>query len=82
MSGVFFLDFIRGSDQWIFNKTIIATLLALWIYWLWGRKKFYALSMKMPGPQAYPIIGNALDIGIPEDAFGMFTYNIKKSCDV
>ncbi|KAL9895156.1 cytochrome P450 313a4 isoform 1-T1 [Glossina fuscipes fuscipes] len=31
----------------------------LWIYWLWTRRKFYSLFLKLRGPLGYPFIGMA-----------------------
>ena len=70
------IDSVRRFDKSNFTRMLIVTLLVLCIYWLWSRRRHYALSMKMSGPFAYPIIGNALDIGMPESAFGKF--NIQK----
>ncbi|XP_023169188.2 probable cytochrome P450 313a4 [Drosophila hydei] len=36
-----------------------ALLLVLWFYFLWTRRRFYLLTLKIPGPLGYPIIGMA-----------------------
>ncbi|XP_064542013.1 probable cytochrome P450 313a4 [Drosophila montana] len=35
----------------------ISYLLVLWIYFLWKRRKFYQLMLKVPGPMGYPLVG-------------------------
>lgn len=36
-----------------------ALLLVLWLYFLWTRRRFYLLTLKIPGPLGYPIVGMA-----------------------
>lgn len=30
--------------------------------WMWGRRKLYMLSWKMPGPMAFPFVGSAMSL--------------------
>jgi len=34
-------------------------LFLLWLYFLWSRRRFYLLTLKIPGPLGYPILGMA-----------------------
>ncbi|EDX13173.1 probable cytochrome P450 313a4 isoform X1 [Drosophila simulans] len=50
-------------------------LFLLWIYFLWSRRRFYLLTLKIPGPLGYPILGMAHWLMRREDilnAFGCF----------
>ncbi|XP_061386473.1 probable cytochrome P450 313a4 [Musca vetustissima] len=40
----------------------ICVILCLWLYWLWTRRKYYALMFKIPGPIGYPLLGKALHL--------------------
>lgn len=40
----------------------VCLILFLWFYWLWIRRKFYALILKIPGPFGYPIIGMGIHL--------------------
>ncbi|XP_073848090.1 probable cytochrome P450 313a4 isoform X1 [Musca autumnalis] len=40
----------------------ICVILCVWFYWLWSRRKYYALMFKIPGPIGYPLLGKALDL--------------------
>jgi len=31
----------------------------LWIYFLWSRRRFYRMMLKVPGPMGLPLIGLA-----------------------
>lgn len=37
----------------------LAYIMILWIYWIWTRRLFYALILKIPGPLGYPLVGMA-----------------------
>ncbi|XP_017040982.1 probable cytochrome P450 313a4 isoform X1 [Drosophila ficusphila] len=50
-------------------------LFLLWFYFLWSRRRFYLLTLKIPGPLGYPILGMAHWLMNREDilnAFGCF----------
>lgn len=38
---------------------LTCSLVVVWIYWLWSRRLFYALILKIPGPLGYPLLGMA-----------------------
>lgn len=31
----------------------------LWTYFLWSRRRYYMLTLKLPGPLGYPLLGMA-----------------------
>ncbi|XP_031639856.1 cytochrome P450 4g15-like, partial [Contarinia nasturtii] len=41
---------------------LLSILIALVTYLLWSRRSLYKLSWQLPGPFAYPIIGNAMNL--------------------
>ncbi|XP_075147075.1 cytochrome P450 313a4 isoform X2 [Haematobia irritans] len=41
---------------------LICIGLIMWIYWLWSRRKFYALAFKISGPVGLPFLGVALKL--------------------
>lgn len=51
---------------------VVIVSIVFWIQWLWSRRKFYLASVKLPGPWAYPIIGNAIELGAFGKGHGMF----------
>lgn len=50
---------------------LLVPALALWyVYWRIQRHHFVTLANKIPGPQGYPIVGNALEFfGKPAEIF-------------
>lgn len=64
-------------------SVIVTTLLfisvAFWISWLWSRRKFYLASLKFPGPWAYPIVGNAIEMGAFGKGHGTFFFYYNKT---
>lgn len=55
-----------------------ALLCVLWLYFLWTRRRFYLLALKIPGPLGYPIIGMAHKVLRKENIFPVFEYYWKK----
>ncbi|KAM7362623.1 cytochrome P450 313a4 isoform 2-T2 [Cochliomyia hominivorax] len=56
----------------------VSLILVLWIYWLWIRRKFYALIFKLPGPLGYPIIGMGIQLMRKEAILSTFDKERKK----
>lgn len=48
--------------------SLIAILSGLTVVILWRRKQFYYLSWQLPGPFAWPIVGNGLSFMKVESA--------------
>jgi cytochrome P450 family 4 len=44
-----------------FYYLLIPALVLGFVYWKLQRRRFVELANKLPGPEGYPIIGNALD---------------------
>ncbi|XP_005188336.1 probable cytochrome P450 313a4 [Musca domestica] len=40
----------------------IFVVLCVWFYWLWTRRRYYALIFKISGPLGYPLLGKTLDL--------------------
>ncbi|XP_002137133.2 probable cytochrome P450 313a4 isoform X1 [Drosophila pseudoobscura] len=47
-------------------------LFVLWIYFLWSRRRFYLLTLKIPGPIGYPLLGMAHKLMRREDILNEF----------
>lgn len=47
------LILLEKAQFWLFCLTIV------YIYYVWTRRKVYLLSWQLPGPVAFPLIGNA-----------------------
>lgn len=59
-----------------FSKTILLLLgISLWLYWLWTRRSFYRIALKMPGYFGLPIIGVFLRIMHPKRELYRFNYS-------
>ncbi|XP_037814971.1 probable cytochrome P450 313a4 isoform X1 [Lucilia sericata] len=56
----------------------VCLILVLWIYWLWIRRKFYALMLKIPGPMGYPLIGMGIHLMRREDILSTFNKETRK----
>ncbi|KNC25918.1 putative cytochrome P450 313a4 [Lucilia cuprina] len=56
----------------------VCLILVLWIYWLWIRRKFYALMLKIPGPMGYPLIGMGIHLKRREDILSTFNKETRK----
>ncbi|XP_065354678.1 probable cytochrome P450 313a4 [Calliphora vicina] len=56
----------------------VCLILVLWIYWLWIRRKFYALMLKIPGPMGYPLIGMGTQLMRREDVLKTFNNETRK----
>ncbi|XP_077301144.1 cytochrome P450 4c3-like [Arctopsyche grandis] len=48
----------------ILFRILTVLVLTTFLGTLWSRRKLYALSLKLPGPIAFPILGNTLDLEI------------------
>ncbi|XP_077301146.1 cytochrome P450 4g1-like [Arctopsyche grandis] len=48
----------------ILFRILILFLLTIFLGIMWSRRKLYALSLYLPGPMAFPILGNTLDLEI------------------
>ncbi|KAH8383501.1 hypothetical protein KR009_008941 [Drosophila setifemur] len=53
-------------------------LFVLWIYFLWSRRRFYLLTLKIPGPLGYPILGMAHWLWNREDILNAFAIFLEK----
>ncbi|KAH8420710.1 hypothetical protein KR222_002482 [Zaprionus bogoriensis] len=53
-------------------------LIVLWLYFLWTRRRFYMLTLKIPGPLGYPIIGMAHKLLHRENVLREFGYYLEK----
>lgn len=48
---------------------LVATLVLLWIYFLWSRRRYYKAFLQLPGPLGFPLLGVALKIMKPESEY-------------
>ncbi|KAL7730290.1 hypothetical protein ACLKA6_016543 [Drosophila palustris] len=55
-----------------------ALLCVLWFYFLWTRRRFYLLTLKIPGPLGYPILGMAHKLLHRENVLREFGYYLNK----
>ncbi|EDW67259.1 probable cytochrome P450 313a4 isoform X1 [Drosophila virilis] len=55
-----------------------ALLFVSWFYFLWTRRRFYLLTLKIPGPQGYPIIGMAHKLLRRENVLKEFGFYLDK----
>ncbi|XP_061393736.1 probable cytochrome P450 313a4 [Musca vetustissima] len=46
----------------IFVYFCVVLFVCAWLYWLWTRRKYYALIFKLPGRMGYPLVGVALEL--------------------
>lgn len=58
--------FKLGNSELI-AYALISFIVVLWCNFKWNRRHFDRLAIKMPGPPAYPIVGNGLHfVGTPQ----------------
>lgn len=65
------------------SNVLISVVLASLVYFIiafkWKVRKLEALAAQLPGPQGWPIIGNALEFwGSPEGQYNKYTIQIIK----
>ncbi|KAH8330701.1 hypothetical protein KR067_006615 [Drosophila pandora] len=53
-------------------------LFLLWFYFLWSRRRFYLLTLQIPGPLGYPLLGMAHWLWHREDILNAFGYYLDK----
>ncbi|EDW83657.2 uncharacterized protein Dwil_GK13561 [Drosophila willistoni] len=53
-------------------------IVVLWIYFLWTRRRYYLLTLKIPGPLGYPILGMAHRLMRREDILNAIGYYLHK----
>ncbi|XP_034137517.1 probable cytochrome P450 313a4 isoform X2 [Drosophila guanche] len=53
-------------------------MFVLWIYFLWSRRRFYLLTLKIPGPIGYPFMGMAHKLIHREDILKEFGIYLAK----
>lgn len=54
----------------IFYSLLIPAMILWFVYWKLSRRRLYKLAAQLPGPEGYPIIGNALElVGTPHCKF-------------
>ncbi|XP_068153110.1 probable cytochrome P450 313a4 isoform X1 [Drosophila tropicalis] len=53
-------------------------IIVLWIYFLWTRRRYYLLTLKIPGPLGYPILGMAHRLMRREDILNAIGYYLHK----
>lgn len=46
----------------IFYSLLFPAILLWFVYWKLSRRRLYQLAAKIPGPDGYPFIGNALEL--------------------
>lgn len=57
----------------IFYSLLIPAMILWFVYWKLSRRRLYQLAAQLPGPEGYPIIGNALElVGTPHFIFKTF----------
>ncbi|KAG7303310.1 hypothetical protein JYU34_011795 [Plutella xylostella] len=53
---------------------ITAGVLGYWLHWRWSHRRMLQLAARLPGPRAWPVIGNALMfMRRPEDILGVIS---------
>lgn len=58
----------------IFYSLFFPALILWFVYWKLSRRRLYKLAGELPGPEGYPIIGNALElVGTPHCKSTHFT---------
>ncbi|ALC46388.1 Cyp313a5 [Drosophila busckii] len=55
-----------------------ALLFVIWIYLLWTRRSYYLLTLKIPGPLGYPILGMAHKLLKRENVLKEFGYYLQQ----
>lgn len=56
------LNIVWKREMALIVLICLAILTVYYVKWLWSRRKIYMLSWKLPGPFAWPFIGNALSM--------------------
>ncbi|CAG9126135.1 unnamed protein product [Plutella xylostella] len=58
---------------------ITAGILGYWLHWRWSHRRMLQLAARLPGPRAWPVIGNALMfMRRPEDILGVISSLVRE----
>ncbi|XP_048482241.1 cytochrome P450 4c3 [Plutella xylostella] len=58
---------------------VTAGILGYWLHWRWSHRRMLQLAARLPGPRAWPVIGNALMfMRRPEDILGVISSLVRE----